>query len=70
MQILKDYLELTGQTQAELAKAARMDVSALSSILSGRRPPGLKSLMRLHEATGISIEKLVRDSVPVEAQDD
>jgi transcriptional regulator with XRE-family HTH domain len=60
MQIILDYLKLTGISQADLARKAEIDVTALNSLLKGRRNPGMGTIMRLHKATGISIENLVR----------
>jgi transcriptional regulator with XRE-family HTH domain len=61
MQIIHDYLKLTGITQADLARKAEIEVTVLNNLLKGRRNPGMKTIMRLHHATGISIENLVRE---------
>ncbi len=60
MKALHDYLALTGMTQAELAKRAGMHAAQLNHFMSGRREPRLKNLRKLAEATGISIENLVK----------
>jgi transcriptional regulator with XRE-family HTH domain len=60
MKVLRDYLSMTGMTQDELAKRARMQPSALNHFLTGRREPRIKNLRKLSEATGISIENLVK----------
>ena len=60
MKALKDYLAITGMTQEQLAKRAKMQPSALNHILKGRREPRIANLRKLSEATGISIENLVK----------
>lgn len=60
MKALQDYLQLTGMTQADLAKRARISPANLNHFLQGRREPRIKNLRKLSEATGISIENLVK----------
>ena len=59
MKAIQDYLTLTGMTQAELAKKAKMQPSALNHFVTGRREPRIANLRKLSEATGISLEKLL-----------
>jgi transcriptional regulator with XRE-family HTH domain len=59
MQILKDYLTMTGLTQAELAKRANLHPAALNHFMQGHREPRIANLRKLAKATGISVEKLV-----------
>jgi transcriptional regulator with XRE-family HTH domain len=61
MKALEDYLRLTGMTQTELAKRAKMSQANLNHFMKGRREPRIKNLRKLSEATGISIENLARD---------
>ena len=58
MQILKDYLAVTGISANELARRAKIDPPALNHILNGRHEPRIKYLRRLSEATGISVGRL------------
>jgi transcriptional regulator with XRE-family HTH domain len=60
MQIIYDYLKLTGISQADLARKAEIEVTVLNNLLKGRRKPGMITIKRLHRATGISLENLVR----------
>lgn len=60
MQALKDYLALTGMTQDQLARKAKIQPSAINHFIAGRREPRIKNLRKLSEATGISIENLIR----------
>ena len=59
MKALKEYLAVTGMSQEQLAKRAKMQPSALNHFINGRREPRISNLRKLSEATGISIEKLV-----------
>jgi len=58
MKALKDYLELSGMTQAQLAKRAGLHPTAINHFLTGEREPRISNLRKLSKATGISIEKL------------
>jgi transcriptional regulator with XRE-family HTH domain len=59
MKVLKDYLAMTGMTQADLAKRAGLNPAAINHFMQGRREPRIANLRKISEATGISIEKLV-----------
>ena len=59
MQIIYDYLRLTGISQADLARKAGMEPTVLNNLLRGRRNPGMITLKQLNKATGITIENLV-----------
>lgn len=59
MQAVKDYLALTGMTQARLAKKANLTPQTLNHYLKRRIRPGIASLCKISEATGIGIDKLV-----------
>ena len=61
MKAIHDYLRLSGMTQAELAKRADINPGALNHFMNGRREPRIANLKKLAAATGISIEKLVKD---------
>jgi transcriptional regulator with XRE-family HTH domain len=61
MKCLTDYLRVSGMTQTELAKRASVDPAALNRWMRGNRQPRVKALRKLADATGISIEQLVRD---------
>ena len=63
MKVLEDYLKVAGITQAELAKRAGINPGALNHFMQGRREPRIKNLRKLAEATGISIENLVKNFV-------
>ena len=58
MQPIKDYLTLTGMSQAELARKAGMDTVYLNRLLAGKHEPRVKILRKLSEVTGISLQKL------------
>jgi transcriptional regulator with XRE-family HTH domain len=60
MKALHEYLELTGMSQAELAKRAKINPAALNHFMKGRRQPRVESLRKLSEATGISLENLIK----------
>lgn len=47
-----------GRTQTELAKIARINRSALSQVISGKRKPRLETSLRLAQALGSTPEKL------------
>lgn len=59
MKLIKDYLELTGKSQRELARDMGMDVCALNNILRGRRKAGAATFLKLNKATGITIDKIL-----------
>jgi len=61
MKALRDWLTLTGMTQAELAKKAGLDATQINHFLTGRREPRIKNLKKLSAATGISVEKLIKE---------
>jgi transcriptional regulator with XRE-family HTH domain len=61
MKCLTDYCKVAGITQAELARRAKVDVAALNRWMQGNREPRIGALRRLSEATGISIEQMVKD---------
>lgn len=61
MKALHEYLRISGMTQADLAKRAGVNVGALNHWMSGRREPRIANLRQLSAATGIAIEKLVKD---------
>ena len=61
MQTVKDYLKMAGMTQDALARRAMIDPGQLSRLLNSQQEPTLAVLRRLSVATGISIERLVRD---------
>jgi predicted transcriptional regulator len=56
---LQDWLERTGTPIQTLAKLAKMDRTHLSRVLSHSRRCSLVAAMRLHEVTGVPVEKLV-----------
>ena len=59
MQILKDYLEVAGITQAELASRVEITPEELNRFIHGKREPRVENLRKISRVTGISIEKLV-----------
>ena len=61
MKSVREYLKLTGLTQAELAKRAKIDASQLNHFLSGKRQPSVKNIRKLSAVTGITIENLVKE---------
>lgn len=61
MQILRQYLQVTGMEQQELARRVGISDQDLSNLLNGKRIPGLKVIMRVHRGTGINLERLVRE---------
>jgi transcriptional regulator with XRE-family HTH domain len=56
---LVTYLEVTGQTQAEFARALGVTRGYLTHIIKGRRTARLL-IRRIAERTGIPLEKLRR----------
>jgi antitoxin component HigA of HigAB toxin-antitoxin module len=56
---LQDWLERTGTPVQTLAKLAGMDRTHLSRVLSKSRRCSLTAALRLHEVTGVPVEKLV-----------
>jgi transcriptional regulator with XRE-family HTH domain len=70
MQILRDYMALTGMNQGELARRIGITDNDLSNLLLGKRNPGLKVLVRMNEATGIKLDRLVLGGIPANGQGD
>ena len=60
MKAIKDYLQLSGMTQVELARRAGMSAITLNHFIAGRREPKIKNLRKLSLATGISFENLLK----------
>ncbi len=66
MKVLRTYLEITGITQAELAKRAGLSHEEVSLYVNGKREPRAAKLRALSRATGISVERLI-DSIEEQA---
>jgi transcriptional regulator with XRE-family HTH domain len=60
MKVIHEYLKVAGITQVELAKRAKISPANLNHFMQGRREPRIKNLRKLSEATGISIEQLIK----------
>lgn len=61
MQSIRDYLTLVEMTQTELAKRAGLRATDLCNYMSGKREPKIRALRKLSEATGITLDRLVKD---------
>ena len=59
MDKVREWLELTGKTTAELAHEIGAAESSVRNWLAGRNTPGGIMLRRLHERTSIPLEDLV-----------
>lgn len=57
---LKEVREFLGLTQSELAMRAKLTPAAISQLEAGEREPQLGTLVRLADALGVSIDRLVR----------
>jgi transcriptional regulator with XRE-family HTH domain len=62
MQILIDYLALTGMTQVELAARCGTDSPHINKILRGTVDAGPKLIKKISEATNIKIERLIESA--------
>jgi plasmid maintenance system antidote protein VapI len=67
MKIIREFLDLTGMRQVDLARKAEIDPAVLNSLLQGRRKAGMTTIVRLHRATGISIANLVTSAAAEES---
>lgn len=56
--LVLDYLERTGQSQAELARSLKVKPEQLNRWLHGAHTPSVASLKRLAACTGIKLERL------------
>ena len=59
MKALVQYLETAGLSNADLAKRIKCSESYISHLLNGARIPSAQVLKKLHDATGISYDKLM-----------
>jgi transcriptional regulator with XRE-family HTH domain len=55
---LNDLVKCLGHTQASFAKLIGITPAAMSQLLSGQRDPAAETLMKIHKATGASIDRL------------
>ena len=55
---LDHLIEVLGHNQVSFAKLIGITPAAMSQLLSGQRDPAATTLMKLHKATGVSIDKL------------
>ena len=51
-------------TESAFAEAVGVDVATISRLVCGKRPAGRRTLMRVSDATGISLDVLVRWPTP------
>jgi plasmid maintenance system antidote protein VapI len=56
---LRAWLKGTGTTQRELAREANIPESTISDLLNCKEYCGMASAIRLHEITGVPVEKFV-----------
>lgn len=59
MDKLKEWLELTGKTPAELSEMIGASPNSLNNWLAGRNHPSAIFLRKLHERTSIPLDDLV-----------
>lgn len=62
---LNDYFEQTGETHQSLADALGVTAAYVSMLRSGKRQPGLKLALRIHDLTGVPMEALLLDEALV-----
>lgn len=55
---LADLIRALEHNQSSFAKHVGITNAALSQLLSGQRDPSATTLIKLHKATGVSIDKL------------
>lgn len=55
--------------QTQLAEKVGVSVAAVSTWESGRKPPGRKSLIRLADVLGVSLDALTGRLVPAQNED-
>lgn len=48
---LEDYMQWKSMNRTDLAKACDLSLSMVSRILSGKRTPGRRAMMKIHDAT-------------------
>jgi transcriptional regulator with XRE-family HTH domain len=61
MQVLNEYMKVTGLSQINLAKRIGVSPGHLNHWINGRRSPSAENLKLIAERTGIALEKLVAD---------
>jgi len=59
-QSVRHHREARGLTQETLAERANLDPSYISGIERGLRNPGIKNVVRLAKALGLSVSELCR----------
>lgn len=57
---VQSYMDREGLNAPELARKSGLSRQGLRFLLHGDREPKASTLWRLHEATGVSIEAIVR----------
>lgn len=60
---IKKLREIKGWSQAELAEKSKLTPSAISQYESGGREPGLKSLINISNAFGLTIDGLINKDI-------
>lgn len=56
---LREYLDLTGKTQRELARELDISLTWTQLLISGVARPGTKLAKKISEKTGIPVESLL-----------
>ena len=56
---LKEIREFLGITQYELCERCSYSQCAISNFESGRRAPGLKNIVKIANALGVSTDRLI-----------
>lgn len=62
MKILRQYLQLTGMPQIDLAAKLGIDPPHLNNVIAGRIEAGPKLIKRISDTTNIRIEKLINSA--------
>ncbi len=61
MKALRTYMDLTGKTQAELARQCDLEPGLFSRYINGQADPSVRVLKRMAARTGIALERLLED---------
>lgn len=56
---LREWLELSGMTQQQLAVAAGLHISSIGGVLSGRQSPNLKTMRAIAKGLGVAYERII-----------
>ena len=56
---LREWLDLSGMTQQQLAVASGLHISSIGGVLAGRQSPNLKTMRAIAAALGVRYEQII-----------